>query len=96
MRALILADVHSNLEALRAVLEDAASKGGFEEVWCLGDTVGYGPDPGACIDLLRRQELVCVVGNHDLAAAGEMSTEDFNVPAPWRPTGLPVSWTPSM
>ena len=81
MRAIILADIHSNLEALRAVLEDAAGRGGFEEVWCLGDTVGYGPDPGACIDLLRQHDLVCVVGNHDLAAAGKLSTKDFNAPA---------------
>ena len=78
MRALIVSDIHSNLEAFRAVLEDAKEKGGFDEVWCLGDTVGYGPDPGECIELLRRQNLTCVVGNHDLAAAGSLSTHEFN------------------
>ena len=77
-RALILSDIHSNLEAFRAVLEDAAAKGGFDEVWCLGDTVGYGPDPRACIDLLREHKYIWVAGNHDLAAAGVLSTEDFN------------------
>ncbi len=78
MRALILSDIHSNLEAFRAVLEDAEVRGGFDEVWCLGDIVGYGPDPGECIDLLRSYDPVCVVGNHDLAAANLLSTEDFN------------------
>jgi len=78
LRALILTDIHSNLEAFRAVLEDATSRGGFDEVWCLGDIVGYGPDPGECIELLRRHNHISVVGNHDLAAAGNLSTHDFN------------------
>ena len=78
MRALIVADIHSNLEAFQAVLDDAAIRGGFGEIWCLGDVVGYGPNPGECIDLLRRHSYSCVAGNHDLAAAGTLSTEDFN------------------
>ena len=78
MRALILSDIHSNLEAVQAVLEDAAGRGGFDEVWSLGDIVGYGPDPGQCIELLRRHNYTSVVGNHDLAAAGRLSTHDFN------------------
>ncbi|MBI2165852.1 MAG: metallophosphoesterase family protein [Chloroflexi bacterium] len=78
MRALIISDVHSNLEALQAVLEDARRKGGFDEVWCLGDLVGYGPDPGPCIDLLRSLPLIAVAGNHDLAAVGRLGLEEFN------------------
>ena len=81
MRVVILADIHSNLEALRTVLQDAEDRGGFEEVWCLGDTVGYGPDPGACIELLRQLKAFGVAGNHDLAAVGKLSTQDFNANA---------------
>ena len=78
MRALIISDVHSNLEALQKVLEDAEQRGGFDAVWCLGDVVGYGPDPGPCIETLAEQELLCVVGNHDYAALGRMGVETFN------------------
>ena len=78
MRALIISDVHSNLEALQRVLEDARKRGGFDVVWCLGDVVGYGPNPGPCIEMLAEQELLCVVGNHDYAALGRMGVETFN------------------
>ena len=78
MRSLILADVHSNLEALNAVLADARSQGGFEDIWCLGDTVGYGPDPGACLTLIRSFQLRMVAGNHDHAAVNLRTTSDFN------------------
>ena len=78
MRALILSDIHANLEALQAVINDAQNRGGFDVVWCLGDTVGYGPDPGPCIDLIREFELVAVAGNHDHAAVGLSLASDFN------------------
>lgn len=78
MRALIVSDVHSNLEALESVVEDAKNRGGFDEIWSLGDLVGYGPDPSACIALLRLHELRAVAGNHDLAAFGRLSLESFN------------------
>lgn len=78
MRSLILADVHANLEALNAVLAGAQGRGGFEEIWCLGDTVGYGPDPGACLDLIRSHRFSMVAGNHDHAAVGLRSISDFN------------------
>ena len=78
MRALIVSDIHSNLEAFRAVIEDASRRHGFDEVWNLGDIVGYGPDPGECIELLQRHAYISVVGNHDLAAVGMLSTDDFN------------------
>lgn len=78
MRALIVSDVHGNLEALEAVLADARRQGPVDEVWCLGDVVGYGPDPGACVDLLASLGAVAVAGNHDLAAVGVIGLEDFN------------------
>lgn len=78
MRYLIIADIHSNLEALEAVLEDVQDHGGFGHVWCLGDIVGYGPDPAACIALLRQLDALCVCGNHDQAAVGKIDIGDFN------------------
>ena len=78
MRTLIIGDIHSNLEAFRAVLDDVERSGGFERLWCLGDVVGYGPDPVACIALLRRHEHLCVAGNHDHAAIGKLDTREFN------------------
>lgn len=81
MRALILSDIHANLEALEAVLADSQVQGGFDVIWCLGDTVGYGPDPCACIDRIREFELVAVAGNHDCAAVGIIDSSDFNAAA---------------
>ena len=78
MRCLLVADVHSNLEAFRAVIADAEVAGGFERVLCLGDIVGYGPDPGECLALLRSYPHAAVAGNHDLAAIGDLSVETFN------------------
>jgi diadenosine tetraphosphatase ApaH/serine/threonine PP2A family protein phosphatase len=77
MRIVIVADIHSNLEAFEAVLAHAAS-GAIDRLWCLGDVVGYAADPAACIALLRRYPHTAVVGNHDLAAVGELGTGDFN------------------
>lgn len=76
MRVLILSDVHGNLVALEAVLADAA--GQYDEIWNLGDTVGYGPEPVACIDRLNQITRIQLAGNHDLACAGVASMEDFN------------------
>jgi diadenosine tetraphosphatase ApaH/serine/threonine PP2A family protein phosphatase len=50
----------------------------IDEIWCLGDVVGYGPDPGECIDFVRNSVAVCVAGNHDLAASGAIDTLSFN------------------
>jgi len=63
MKALI-SDIHSNIEALTAVWEDIEKKG-CDEVYCLGDIVGYGPDPEECIDLVMTKCRVCTMGNHD-------------------------------
>jgi len=78
MRYAIIADIHANLAAFTAVLDDIESRGGVEEIWCLGDIVGYGPDPHQCLELLRQYKHVCVAGNHDWAAIGKIDTSDFN------------------
>ena len=65
MRTAIVSDIHSNLEALNAVLKDIQSQG-VDRVYCLGDTVGYGPNPVECLDIARRFD-VCILGNHDQA-----------------------------
>ncbi len=76
MRVLVISDVHANYTAFEAVLKDA---GNFEAVWCLGDIVGYGPDPNICVEMLSEQpNLFCVPGNHDIAAMGKMPSEAFN------------------
>jgi|WetSurMetagenome_2_1015567.scaffolds.fasta_scaffold109074_2 diadenosine tetraphosphatase ApaH/serine/threonine PP2A family protein phosphatase len=76
MRILVISDIHANLNALEAVLSAA---GKVDAVWCLGDLVGYGPDPNECIDIIRSQpNLVCLLGNHDAAALGQIDLEAFN------------------
>lgn len=75
MRCLVLSDIHSNLEAFESVLEDA---GPVDQVWCLGDVVGYGPDPNACVELLRSLPHLCIAGNHDWATLGKLDLRDFN------------------
>jgi predicted phosphodiesterase len=75
---LIVADVHANLAAFESVLAEAQSEARVDAIWCLGDLVGYGPQPSECISLLRRYPHLMVAGNHDLAAAGVLGTEEFN------------------
>jgi diadenosine tetraphosphatase ApaH/serine/threonine PP2A family protein phosphatase len=77
MRIAVVSDIHANRVALQAVLADA---GRVDETWCLGDLVGYGPEPNECIDLLRQREpdSVCIAGNHDWAALGRLDTAEFN------------------
>lgn len=78
MRVAVLSDIHSNLAALDAVLADA---GAVDAVWCLGDVVGYGPEPNECIERLRALDAVCIVGNHDLAAIGAADLDEFHAEA---------------
>ena len=78
MRYAIVADIHANLTAFTAVLDDIERRGGVEELWSLGDVVGYGPDPHQCIELLCQHNHVCVAGNHDWAAVVKIDTSDFN------------------
>ncbi len=86
MRILVFSDIHSNLSALEAVLE---SSGHVDAYWCLGDLVGYGPDPNECIARIRNlPNLECVRGNHDAATLGEVDQHTFNHEA-----SLAITWT---
>ena len=76
MRYAVLSDVHGNLEALRAVLADAADRS--DSAFCLGDIVGYGADPAACVDLVGERCEAVVVGNHEHAVTGRLDLEWFN------------------
>src|SRR2546430_5478115 len=76
MRILVLSDLHSNATALDAVLE--AAKGRWDESVCLGDVVGYGPDPNEVTGRLRELGTQTIRGNHDKAVTGLMATDDFN------------------
>lgn len=79
MRILVISDIHANLTALEAVLEDAGS---VDAVWCLGDIVGYGPDPNECVARIRGlPDLTCLLGNHDAAALNRIPIETFNTDA---------------
>jgi diadenosine tetraphosphatase ApaH/serine/threonine PP2A family protein phosphatase len=76
MKALILSDIHANATALDSVIEDA---GDYDEVWVLGDLVGYGPDPNSCIERVKDfPGLVCLLGNHDAAILGYINDIAFN------------------
>jgi predicted phosphodiesterase len=86
MRILVISDIHSNLTALNAVLADA---GAVDAVWCLGDTVGYGPDPNECVERLRGlSNLTCLIGNHDAASVQLIDLNAFN-----REAKLSARWT---
>lgn len=76
MQILVLSDIHANLAALDQVLDEARS---FDGIWCLGDVVGYGPDPNGCVARLRElQPEYWLAGNHDWAALGKLDIADFN------------------
>lgn len=75
MQCLVISDIHGNLTALEAVLDDAPD---FDELWCLGDLVGYGPRPNECIDRVRGYTHTSLAGNHDWAALGKLSLSSFN------------------
>jgi diadenosine tetraphosphatase ApaH/serine/threonine PP2A family protein phosphatase len=79
MRILIISDIHANLAAFEAVLK--ASQGEWEQMWFLGDLLGYGPDPNACGKLLRAHQPVALTGNHDWAVLGKLSLNSFNFQA---------------
>ena len=82
MRYLVISDIHANLTALETVLADAGQLGqDYDFVWCLGDLVGYGPDPNECIDLIRSLPHLCIAGNHDWAALGRLDIRTFNADA---------------
>jgi diadenosine tetraphosphatase ApaH/serine/threonine PP2A family protein phosphatase len=87
LRAAVLSDIHSNRQALEAVLA-AVEEAGVDQVWCLGDMVGYGADPDACTALARERCDVCLVGNHDLAVLDALDTSTFSETA-----AAAVEWT---
>jgi predicted phosphodiesterase len=86
MRTLVLSDLHANLTALQASLE--AAEGRWERVVCLGDIVGYGPDPNEVASQIRELNAVTIRGNHDKAVAELMAIDDFNPVAK-----MAVHWT---
>jgi len=87
MKVAIISDIHANRHAFEAALEAVAASEA-EEVWCLGDLVGYGADPDACVELARKHAAVCLAGNHDLAVTGELPLDEFS-----RGASLAAQWT---
>ncbi len=77
MRVAAISDIHANLAALEAVL-DSLEAADVEEIWCLGDVVGYGAEPDRCADLVRERCALCLVGNHDLAVLGALDISAFS------------------
>lgn len=87
MQIAVFSDIHANLPALEAVLRDA-DEVGVDELWCLGDVVGYGADPDGCVALAREHTDACLVGNHDLAVLDRLDTSTFSGAA-----AAAVKWT---
>jgi predicted phosphodiesterase len=87
MQIAIATDVHGNRPAFEVVLA-AAHGANVDEVWCLGDLVGYGAEPDACVELAERHCSVCLAGNHDLGVIGVLSLEDFS-----RGARIAAEWT---
>jgi predicted phosphodiesterase len=87
LRVAVLSDIHANRQALEAVLA-AVDEAGVDQVWCLGDLVGYGADPDACTALARERCSLCLVGNHDLALLGALDISTFSEAA-----AAAVAWT---
>ena len=86
MRVLVISDIQANLTALEAVLNETQD---VEAVWCLGDLVGYGPDPNECVSRIAGlPNLVCLLGNHDAAVLGQIDDDTFNPDA-----RLAIQWT---
>jgi predicted phosphodiesterase len=87
MRIAIVSDIHGNRQAFEAVL-DAIEGSDCQELWCLGDLVGYGADPDACVALARKHAAICLAGNHDLGVRGTLPLEQFS-----RGAALAATWT---
>ncbi len=87
MRIAIISDIHGNKQAFEAVL-DAIEESDCQEMWCLGDLVGYGAEPDACVELARRHAALCLAGNHDLGVRGDLPLEQFS-----RGAALAARWT---
>jgi predicted phosphodiesterase len=87
MKVAVISDIHGNRQAFEATL-DAVAASDAAELWCLGDLVGYGADPDACVELAREHAAVCLAGNHDLAVTGEIPLGEFS-----RGASLAAQWT---
>src|ERR1700739_4210621 len=87
MRVAIVSDIHGNRHAFEAVLDDIESSE-CEEMWCLGDLVGFGAEPDACVALAREHAAICLAGNHDLGVIGSLPLEQFSKGA-----ALAARWT---
>jgi predicted phosphodiesterase len=87
MRVAVVSDIHSNLHALEAVLA-AIDADRPDELWCLGDLVGYGPRPNECCAAIAERADVCLAGNHDLAVRGTIDLDEFGGEA-----GIAATWT---
>src|SRR5436305_2054190 len=87
MRVAIVSDIHGNRQAFEAVLEEIAAST-CQEMWCLGDLVGYGADPDHCVELAKNHAAICLAGNHDLGVTGGLPLEMFS-----RGAELAARWT---
>ena len=87
MQVALVTDIHGNRHAFEAVIA-AADAAGADELWCLGDLVGYGAEPDACVELAEAHCTICLAGNHDLAVVDVLSLEDFS-----RGARLAAEWT---
>jgi predicted phosphodiesterase len=87
MRVAVVSDIHANLHALEAVLA-AIDADPPDELWCLGDLVGYGPKPNECCTLVQARAAICLCGNHDLAVRGTIDLAEFSGDA-----GTAAAWT---
>jgi predicted phosphodiesterase len=87
MRIAVLSDIHGNRHAFEAALAEVRDAG-VDEVWCLGDLVGYGADPDACCELAAAHCDLSLVGNHDLAVRGDIPLDEFSTGA-----RLAAQWT---
>jgi predicted phosphodiesterase len=87
MKVAVISDIHGNRHAFEAVLEAVAASDA-EELWCLGDLVGYGAEPDACVELARTHAAICLAGNHDLGVRGDLPLEQFS-----RGAALAAEWT---
>lgn len=80
MKVAVISDIHANLQALEAVLEEV-DRDPHDEIWCLGDAVGYGANPNEVVGILAERCSLLLIGNHDLAALGRIETNTFSMNA---------------
>ena len=90
MRIAVISDIHGNWHALEAVLDDIRAEK-VDEIWCLGDIVGYGGKPSECLALVREGSAICLGGNHDLVVSGVLDIDQFTSDA-----GVAARWTRSV